>query len=76
MRATDLSRVTWRKSSYSNGTGGSCVEIASLAGSTDDIGHTIAVRDSKDPQGPALVFTAAEWREFIAGVKAEEFGLA
>jgi Domain of unknown function (DUF397) len=67
MSAPDLSRVTWRKSSYSNGTGGSCVEIAILAGAAG--GHDIAVRDSKDPNGPALTFTAPEWRAFITAIK-------
>jgi hypothetical protein len=55
MRASDLSRATWRKSSYSNGTGGSCVEVAVLTAEDE---HDIAVRDSKDPHGPALTFTA------------------
>ena len=58
--------VTWHKSSYSNGTGGACVEIADLDG-----GH--AVRDSKNPTGPALTFTAAEWTAFTTGVRADEF---
>jgi len=72
MRAPDLSRAAWRKSSYSNGTGGSCVEIAPLVGipgTNDDI----AVRDSKDPHGPALTFTARQWREFATAIKAHEF---
>jgi len=71
MHASDLSRATWRKSSYSNGTGGSCVEIAPLtgvAGANDDI----AVRDSKDPHGPALTFTARQWREFTMAIKAQK----
>ncbi len=75
MRASDLSRATWRKSSYSNGTGGSCVEIAAIAGSTGDNKHKVAVRDSKDPHGPALAFSAGEWRQFTAAVKADAFDL-
>jgi hypothetical protein len=74
MRAPDLSRATWRKSSYSNGTGGSCVEIALLigiAGTEDDI----AVRDSKDPNGPSLTFTARQWQELTTAVKADGFGV-
>ncbi|HEV2639424.1 MAG TPA: DUF397 domain-containing protein [Actinocrinis sp.] len=63
----DLSRLTWRKSSRSNTSGGNCVEIAELV----DGGR--AVRDSKDPNGPALMFTAAEWAAFIGGVKDGEF---
>lgn len=64
---TDLSRSVWRKSSFSNGTGGDCVEVADL-----DRGHR-AVRDSKDPNGPVLRFTPAEWAAFTAGVRANEF---
>ena len=52
----------WRKSSYS-GQGNTCVEVATLP----DGGR--AVRDSKDPQGPVLRFTSAEWREFLKAVK-------
>jgi len=74
MPAPDLSRVTWRKSSYSNSSGGSCIEIAVL---TDDPSERdIAVRDSKDPYGPALTFTARQWRDFTAAVKASQLNLA
>ena len=68
MRAPDLSRATWRKSSYSNGTGGSCVEFAVLSRAAGDQ-HDIAVRDSKDPRGPALTLTARQWRDFTAAIK-------
>lgn len=71
MRAPDLSRASWRKSSYSNGTGGSCVEIAVLA-DVPGTEHDIAVRDSKDPDGPALTFTARQWRQFIVAISAHE----
>lgn len=74
MPAPDLSHVTWRKSSYSNGAGGSCVEIAVLAPASDHE-HQIAVRDSKDPHGPALTFTARQWRDFTAAIKAHELDL-
>jgi len=72
MHTPDLSHVTWRKSSYSNGMGGSCVEIALLngiPGTLDDV----AVRDSKDPHGPALTFTAHQWRELATAIRAHEF---
>jgi len=59
----DLTSVSWRKSSYSGGNGGNCIQVAGLPG-------TIAVRDSKDPDGPALLFTPAEWAAFTARVKA------
>lgn len=65
---TDLSRSVWRKSSFSNGTGGNCVEVADL-----DHGHR-AVRDSKNPHGPVLRFTRQEWAAFTAGVRDGEFG--
>jgi hypothetical protein len=74
MPAPELSRATWRKSSYSNGAGGSCVEIAVLAAAPDNEYH-IAVRDSKDPRGPALTFTTRQWRNFTAAIKASEFNL-
>lgn len=61
-----LSGVTWRKSSYSNSMG-NCVEVAALA--TGDI----AVRNSRDPQGPALVYTKAEIAAFVEGAKDGEF---
>jgi hypothetical protein len=73
MPAPDLSRVTWLKSSYSNSSGGSCVEIAILAGAAGE--HDIAVRDSKDPHGPALAVTARQWRDFTAAIKSHELDL-
>jgi hypothetical protein len=54
---TDLSTASWFKSSRSTNNG-DCVECAVLPG------H-VAVRDSKDPSGPALVFTAAQWSNFV-----------
>jgi hypothetical protein len=56
----------WRTSSYS-GAQGNCVAVAELASGR------WAVRDTKDPHGPVLVFTAAEWAAFTAGVRAGEF---
>lgn len=53
----------WRKSSYSGNNGGECVEVA------DGIPDAVPVRDSKDPQGPVLVFPAAAWTAFIRGVQ-------
>jgi hypothetical protein len=74
MHAPDLSRASWRRSSYSHGTGGSCVETAVLT-RTRGHEHDIAVRDSKDPYGPALTFTADQWRNFTAAIKAHELDL-
>jgi hypothetical protein len=58
-----LKDATWRKSSYSTGNGGACVEVAR------NLPNIVAVRDSKDPHGPALIFTPADWSAFIAGLK-------
>jgi hypothetical protein len=55
----NLSGAKWRKSSWSSGDGGQCVEVAS------NLPGVIAVRDSKNPAGPALVFSPAEWRLFM-----------
>lgn len=63
-----MNELKWIKSSKSNGSGGSnCVEVAQL----EDGG--VAIRDSKHPTVPALVFTRAEWEAFVAGVEAGEF---
>ena len=59
----------WRKSSFSSANGGACVEVAG------NLPGMVAVRDSKAPGGPVLVFTAAEWRAFAAGVKIGQFDL-
>jgi len=65
----DLTSAEWRKSSLSGGNGGECVEVAR------NLPGVVAVRDSKDRQGPALVFTPDEWRAFLDGVRAAEFDL-
>ncbi|MGA8460639.1 MAG: DUF397 domain-containing protein [Streptosporangiaceae bacterium] len=64
----DLRRAEWRTTTFSGGNG-SCVEVAS------NLPGIIAVRDSKDRQGPALVFTPDEWTAFLAGIRADEFHL-
>jgi hypothetical protein len=63
---TDLRGAAWRKSTYSGGQGGECVEVA-------DGLPVIPVRDSKDPEGPALIFPPAAWTAFITAVKAGRY---
>jgi hypothetical protein len=85
----DISRVTWRKASYSGANGGGCVEVgvwrkASYSGSNGGgcvevaqfPASAVAIRDSKDPDGPRLAVTPDEWRAFVTGVKAGEFDLS
>lgn len=62
-------RPEWRKSSYS-GNSGNCVEVAG------NLPGIVAVRDSKDPDGPKLIFTPDEWRAFAAGIRSGEFDLS
>ncbi|MGX5188866.1 DUF397 domain-containing protein [Streptomyces avermitilis] len=61
----DLSTAAWRKSSYSEGGANDCIEVA------DGYPGLVPVRDSKAPQGPALVFGAESWGAFLAMAKGE-----
>ena len=65
----DLTRAKWCKSSFSNANGGACVEVAR------NLPGVVAVRDSKDPAGPELIFKPDQWAAFISGVKAGDSGL-
>jgi hypothetical protein len=64
----DLSRAEWRRSSQTGAADDNCVEVAFV----DD---AIAVRDSRRPEGPVLIFTQAEWDAFVGGAKDGEFDL-
>ncbi|HEX5201781.1 MAG TPA: DUF397 domain-containing protein [Actinoplanes sp.] len=66
--ATDLSGAVWRRSSRSDGDG-DFVEVA------DNLPGIVAVRDSRDPDGPALIFNLREWEAFVGGAKDGEFDL-
>ncbi|KAB1945425.1 DUF397 domain-containing protein [Micromonospora sp. ALFpr18c] len=55
----DLTGARWRKSIRSGPDGGNCVEVA------DNLPGLVAVRDSKDPGGPVLVFAPDAWRAFV-----------
>lgn len=68
MTKMDLSAARWRKSSHSSGQGGECVEVADLV-------PVVAVRDSKDPDGPKLIMNAAHWRALTRRIKASEHDL-
>ncbi|MEU6801879.1 DUF397 domain-containing protein [Streptomyces neyagawaensis] len=59
----DLSAATWHKSSYSEGSGGNCLEVA------DGVPLLVPVRDSKTPLGPALVFRAEAWSLFVEDLR-------
>ncbi|QKG23077.1 DUF397 domain-containing protein [Actinomadura verrucosospora] len=58
----NMSEAAWRKSSYTGPNGGDCVELASVPG-------TVAVRDSKDPDGPKLVFGRRAFTSFLTSIK-------
>ena len=60
----DITSAAWRKSSYSGGASGNCVEVAT----TD---RTVAIRDSKDPTGPVLAFGSNDWHRFADQVKTD-----
>ena len=67
VQASRLLLAAWRKSRYSNPSG-NCVETAELAAGS------VAVRNSRFPDGPALIFTRAEWDAFLQGARAGDFG--
>jgi hypothetical protein len=63
-----LARAVWRKSSFSSPTSNNCVEV------TTNLPGLVAVRDSKNPQGPALVLTRRQWRGLLAVARANALG--
>jgi hypothetical protein len=66
--ATDLATAVWRKSSRSGPYSDNCVEVAF-------VDSAVALRDSKDPTGPILLFTPEEWLAFVGGTRDGEFDL-
>jgi len=65
----DLSSAEWRKASYSGSNGGNCVEVAR------NLPAVVALRDSKDPDGPALAFAPDAWKAFTRRIKAGDLDL-
>ena len=69
LSSQQLAGATWRKSSKSGPWSDNCVEVAFIGG-------TVAVRDSKDPNGPVLTFDTEEWGAFTGGVSEGELTVA
>jgi hypothetical protein len=63
----NLTNAAWRKSSYSGSSGGQCIEVAS------NLPDVVAVRDSKNPEGQALVVEPAMFGAFVQAIKNGEF---
>ncbi|BDH03904.1 DUF397 domain-containing protein [Streptomyces seoulensis] len=63
MHQDDLTNARWHKSTYSNGDGGNCVEVA------DGVPGLVPVRDSKVTDGPVLLLGATAWANFIGAVR-------
>ena len=65
----DLSRAVWRKSARSNN-GGACIEVAT------NLPGIVAIRDSKNPDGPTLTVSPDDWRTFIRQLKHQQFTIS
>jgi hypothetical protein len=68
MDGLDIRRAEWSKSSYSSANG-QCIQVAR------NLPGVVAVRDSKNPDGPKLIFSPADWQTFVSGVKGGDFSL-
>ncbi|HEU4954465.1 MAG TPA: DUF397 domain-containing protein [Gemmatimonadales bacterium] len=64
----DLSNAHWRKATRTTNNGGACVELAAFS-------EAVAVRDSKDPEGPHLAFAPREWSSLLTRVKSGDLDL-
>jgi hypothetical protein len=62
-----MTEPAWRKSTYSDASGGDCVEVAASP-------RTVRVRDSKRPGGPVLAIAAGSWGAFVGGLKRDAKG--
>ncbi|GAA3368551.1 hypothetical protein GCM10020367_07360 [Streptomyces sannanensis] len=70
LEVSDAYIAAWRKSTYSGGDSGDCLEV------NDTCPACVPVRDSKNPHGPAVVFTSPAWTSFVAAVKDADLGPA
>jgi Domain of unknown function (DUF397) len=68
MGELDLTRAQWSKSSYSSANG-ACVEVA------QNLPGVVALRDSKDPDGPKLIISMADWQTFLSRLRSRHPGL-
>jgi Domain of unknown function (DUF397) len=68
MDGLDIRRAEWSKSSYSSANG-QCIQVAR------NLPGVVAVRDSKNPDGPKLIFSPADWQTFVSGMKGQDFSL-
>lgn len=68
IHARELDTAVWRKSSFSNGDGGNCVEVAGV------VPGIVPVRDSKHRGGPVLLFPNSGWTSLVASVKSSMAG--
>ncbi|AZS71713.1 DUF397 domain-containing protein [Streptomyces lydicus] len=62
--------LTWTKSSHSDANGGECLEFSRALTQPHGL---VPVRDSKDPDGPALIFAAGDWSSFVSAIKRGQF---
>jgi hypothetical protein len=72
----DLTGAVWQRAASTSDPDEACVEVAIVAGSKEGSEQVIAMRDSRSPEGPVLIFTPDEWRAFTLGVLDGEFDLA
>ena len=74
MTEPELSHAQWRTSSFTNAQS-TCVEVAVVTRPGRVVEHFVAIRDSKDPHGPKLIVTPAQWRAFTIAVRTGAFDL-
>ncbi|MER0244342.1 DUF397 domain-containing protein [Streptomyces sp. HSW2009] len=73
LTAPELEGASWVKSSYSGDSQGQCIEVADLAATS--LTGMRGIRDSKNPDGPALLLSADAFADFVSGIKNGEFDI-